>query len=126
MKETLIRAIYMPVLLYMILQPMLSYLDYLYDLVVKSNTAYLTQKAAVEGMVTPQLEQEVIDNLTAVGFSEDEIHIESNPTIRYRGERIDVIVRVERDRTLFPYIFTNKQQPSYYYGHGSIISEYLD
>jgi len=126
MKETLIRAIYMPVLLYMILQPMLSYLDYLYDLVVKLNTAYLTQKAAVEGMVTPQLEQEVINNLTAVGFSEDEIHIESNPTIRYRGERIDVIVRVERDRTLFPYIFTNKQQPSYYYGHGSIISEFLD
>lgn len=126
MKETLLRAIYMPVLLYMILQPMLSYLDYLYELNVQANTAYLTQKAAAEGRVTPQLVQEVTNNLKAIGFSEDEIHIESDPTVKYRGERIDVIVRVERNRTLFPIAFTSQAQPKHYYGRGTIMSEYLD
>ena len=125
-KETILRAIYMPILLYMILQPILSYLDHLYDNAVKSNTAYLTQKAATEGRVTPQLIQEVTNNLKAIGFSEDEIHIESDPVLRYRGERIDVAIRVERNRTLFPFNFTSKSQPNYYYAHNSIMSELLN
>jgi hypothetical protein len=116
----------MPVLLYMILQPTLSYLDYLYDLQVKANTAYLAQKAATEGRVTPQLMQEVTNNLKAIGFSEGEIHIEADTILRYRGERIDVAIRVERNRTLFPFNFTSKSQPNYYYAHNTIVSEYLD
>jgi N-methylhydantoinase A/oxoprolinase/acetone carboxylase beta subunit len=126
MKETLLRAIYMPLLLYIILQPMYSYLDYLYDLAVKANTAYLTQKAATVGRVTPELRQEVVEKLMAVGFKEDEIQIESNSSVRYRGERIDVTVRVERDRTLFPYMFTSASMPNVYVGHGTIMSEYVD
>jgi hypothetical protein len=126
MKETLLRAIYMPVLLFIVLQPMYSYLDYMYDTAVKANAAYLTQKAAVEGRVTPQLRNQVIENLKAVGFHEDEIRIESDPMIRYRGERIDVTVRVERDRALFPYVFTSQSMPKEYVGHGTILSEYVD
>jgi hypothetical protein len=126
MKETLLRAIYMPVLLYILLQPMYSYLDYLYDTAVKANAAYLTQKAAVEGKVTPQLRQEVINKLTAIGFHEDEIQIESDAVTRYRGERIDVTIRVNRKRTLFPYIFTSESMPDDYVGHGTIMSEYMD
>jgi len=126
MKETLLRALYMPILLIMILQPMLSYLDYLLDLTVKANTNYLVQKAAVEGRVTPHLRQEVIDNLKAVGFSENQIWIEYDPVVRHRGERIDVSITVFRNRMLFPYLFTSKTLPNSYYAKGSILSEYLD
>lgn len=126
MKETLLRAIYMPLVLYIILQPLYSYLDYTYDVTVKANAAYLTQKAAAEGRVTTNLRQQVINNLKAIGFKEDEIQIETDPGIRYRGERIDVTVKVLRERKLFPYLFSSKSMPNYYVGHGSIMSEYLE
>lgn len=126
MKETLLRALYMPILLYMILQPMLSYLDYLLDLNVKANTAYLVQRAGVEGKVTEELKQEVIQNLMAVGFSPSEIHIEADPTLRYRGERLNITIRVDHRRNLFPYWFTRQPVPNAYYGHGTIMSEYLE
>jgi hypothetical protein len=98
----------------------------MYEMAVKANAAYLTQKAAVEGKVTPQLRQEVINNLTAIGFHDDEIQIESDPMTRYRGERIDVTIKVYRKRTLFPYIFSSESMPDYYVGHGTIMSEYMD
>ncbi len=96
------------------------------DLQVKANTSYITQKAATEGMVTTALKSEVINNLRALGFDESTIQITSTTTtVQERKNRLDVIIKAPRIN-MFPYNFSNQTQPEYYYGHGSIMSEYID
>lgn len=126
MKATVLRALFMWLVLFIILQPIFTYIDYLLDLQVKANTSYITQKAATEGMVTAAMRNEVTSNLRAIGFSEGSIEITSNSEIvQERKTRIDVYVKAPRVN-LFPYNFSTVSQPTHYYGHGSIMSEYLD
>ncbi len=126
MKATVLRALFMWLVLFIILQPIFSYIDYLLDLQVKANTSYITQKAATEGMVTDTMRREVISNLQAIGFAEASIEITSSTeTVQERKQRIDVYVTAPR-MNLFPYNFSSGTQPTRYYGHGSIMSEYLD
>ncbi|NOU80110.1 hypothetical protein GC101_14660 [Paenibacillus sp. LMG 31459] len=126
MKATVLRALFMWLVLFIILQPIFTYIDYLLDLQVKANTSYITQKAATEGMVTASMRGEVISNLKAVGFPENSIEITSSTEmILERKQRIDVYVTAPRVN-LFPYNFSGVSQPTRYYGHGSIMSEYLD
>ncbi|AIQ51096.1 hypothetical protein [Paenibacillus sp. FSL R7-0331] len=126
MKETVLRALFMWLVLFILLQPIFTYIDYLLDLQVKANTSYITQKAATEGLVTSSMKSEVIANLKAVGFPEASIDISSNTeTVQERKQRIDVYISAPR-LNLFPYDFSGKSQPARYYGHGSIMSEYLD
>ncbi|MFF2908748.1 hypothetical protein [Paenibacillus sp. NPDC057934] len=126
MKATVLRALFMWLVLFIILQPIFTYLDYLLDLQVKANTSFLTQKAATEGMVTSAMRSEVISNLKAVGFPEASISITSSTeAVQERKQRIDVYVTAPR-LNLFPYKFSGTSQPTRYYGHGSIMSEYLD
>jgi len=108
------------------LQPIFTYIDYLLDLQVKANTSYITQKAATEGMVTSAMKSEVIANLTAVGFSATSISITSKTeTVQDRKTRLDVYITAPRIN-LFPYNFSSSTGALNYYGHGSIMSEYLD
>lgn len=94
MKETVLRALFMWLVLFIILQPIFTYIDYLLDLQVKANTSYITQKAATEGMVTASMRNEVISNLKAIGFSEASIEITSSTdTVQERKQRIDVCNR---------------------------------
>jgi hypothetical protein len=126
MKATVLRALFMWLVLFIILQPIFTYIDYLLDLQVKANTSYLAQKAATEGMLTSAMRSEVVSNLKAVGFPEASISITSNTeTVQERKHRIDVYVTAPR-MNLFPYNFSTGSQPTRYYGHGSIMSEYLD
>ncbi|QSF46008.1 hypothetical protein [Paenibacillus tianjinensis] len=126
MKETVLRALFMWLVLFIILQPIFTYIDYLLDLQVKANTSYITQKAATEGMVTASMKSEVIANLKAVGFPEASIVISSSTeSVQERKQRIDVYITAPR-LNLFPYNFSGMSQPTSYYGHGSIMSEYLD
>lgn len=126
MKATVLRALFMWLVLFIILQPIFSYIDYLLDLQVKANTSYITQKAATEGMVTDTMRREVISNLQAIGFDAASIEITSSTeTVQERKQRIDVYVTAPRVN-LFPYNFSSGTQPARYYGHGSIMSEYLD
>jgi hypothetical protein len=125
-KETVLRALFMWLVLFIILQPIFTYIDYLLDLQVKANTSYITQKAATEGIVTAAMKSEVIANLKAVGFPEASIAISSSTeTVQERKQRIDVYITAPR-LNLFPYNFSGMSQPTRYYGHGSIMSEYLD
>lgn len=126
MKETVLRALFMWLILFVILQPIFTYIDYLLDLQVKANTSYITQKAATEGMVTSAMKSEVIANLTAVGFSASSISITSKTeTVQERKSRLDVYITAPRIN-LFPYNFSSNTASLNYYGHGSIMSEYLD
>lgn len=126
MKATVLRALFMWLVLFIVLQPMFTYIDYLLDLQVKANTSYLAQKAAVEGTVTPTLKNEVIQHLQAVGFRESDIEITSDASaVQERSSRLDVYIKAPRIH-MFPYNFSSGSTPGYYYGHGSIMSEYLD
>lgn len=126
MKETVLRALFMWLVLFIILQPIFTYIDYLLDLQVKANTSYITQKAATEGMVTTYMRNEVISNLKAVGFPEASVEITSRTdNVQERKTRIDVYIKAPRVH-LFPYNFSTVAQPTHYYGHGYIMSEYLD
>lgn len=126
MKETVLRALFMWLVLFIILQPIFTYIDYLLDLQVKANTSYITQKAATEGMVTTSMRNEVISNLKAVGFPEASVEITSRTdNVQERKTRIDVYIKAPRVH-LFPYNFSTVAQPTHYYGHGYIMSEYLD
>jgi hypothetical protein len=126
LKATVLRAMFMWLVLFIILQPIFTYIDYLLDLQVKANTSYITQKAATEGMVTSSLRNEVTSNLKAIGFPEASIEItSSSATVEERKNRIDVYIKAPRIH-MFPYNFSTQAQPTYYYGHGSIMSEYID
>ncbi|MFD1775744.1 hypothetical protein [Paenibacillus rhizophilus] len=126
MKATVLRALFMWLVLFIILQPIFTYIDYLLDLQVKANTSYIAQKAAIEGMVTAGMRSEVVNNLKALGFSGASIEItSSSETVQDRKTRLDVYVKAPRI-SMFPYDFSGEVQSSYYYGHGSIMSEYLD
>ncbi|MEK8217123.1 hypothetical protein [Paenibacillus sp. FSL L8-0463] len=126
MKETILRALFLWFVLFIILQPIFSYIDSLLDVQVKANTSYLAQKAATEGMVTSSIKNEVINNLKRLGFSAAEIEITSSTTtVQDRGSRLDVYIRAPRIN-LFPYSFGSVTQPKDYYGHSSIMSEYLN
>lgn len=126
MKATVLRALFMWLVLFIILQPIFTYIDYLMDLQIKANTSYITQKAATEGMVTASMRSEAVANLKAVGFPEASIVITSRTTtVQKRKQRLDVYVTAPR-MNLFPYNFSGMSQPARYYGHGSIMSEYID
>ncbi|WNS41019.1 hypothetical protein [Paenibacillus sp. MMS20-IR301] len=126
MKATVLRALFLWLVLFIILQPIFTYIDYLLDLQVKANTSYITQKAATEGMVTAAMKSEVIANLRAAGFPGNSIEITSSTeVILERKQRLDVYITAPRVH-LFPYNFSGVTQPARYYGHGSIMSEYLD
>lgn len=126
MKATVLRALFMWLVLFIILMPIFSYIDYLLDLQVKANTSYITQKAATEGMVTSALKTEVTNSLLALGFTASSIQISSSTTtVIDRKQRLDVYIKAPRIN-MFPFNFSNQTLPEYYYGHGSIMSEYLD
>lgn len=125
LKGTILRAVFMWVVVIIIVQPILSHKDFLLDLNVKANASLLAQKAAPEGVVTPQLYQEIVDNLKAIGFKEDQIEIQFSSTIRERTEIIDVIILVERN-PMFLYSFGKSNSPQYYYGRHRIMSEYIE
>lgn len=126
MKATVLRALFLWLVLFILLQPLFSYIDYLLDLQVKANTSYITQKAAVEGMVTSSLINEVTNNLTALGFSSGDIEITSSTaSVQSRGRRIDVYIKAPRIH-MFPYQFSAQDQPLFYYAHGSIMSEFIE
>ncbi|MBY9080943.1 hypothetical protein KIH86_12600 [Paenibacillus sp. HN-1] len=126
MKDTVLRALFMWLVLFIVLQPMMTYIDYLLDLQIKANTSYLAQKAATEGMITASMRSEVMNNLKALGFTESSIGISSSTeAVQDRSSRLDVYIRAPRI-SLFPYNFSGNAQSSYYYGHSSIMSEYLD
>lgn len=102
MKETILRALFLWFVLFIILQPIFSYIDSLLDVQVKANTSYLAQKAATEGMVTSSIKNEVINNLKRLGFSAAEIEITSSTTtVQDRGSRLDVYIRAPA-LTYFP------------------------
>jgi len=110
--------------LLILIQPSLSYLDYLLDLAVKSNAEYAAQKAAPAGGVTPQLRQEILDNLAAAGFDPAQVTVESTSTTVDRGERIDVRIRAPR-LPMFLYRFGRESWPQEHYAHAVVMSEYV-
>ncbi|MVP02125.1 hypothetical protein [Paenibacillus lutrae] len=125
MKDTTLRALYLWLALIIIAQPLISYKDYLLEMLVKENTAYITEKAAPEGMVTPSLRQELITNLTKVGFTHSQISITYSNAVANRKQRLDVTVKADRP-PMFLYNFSSLEQPKYYYAHSYTMSEYLD
>lgn len=126
MKETIIRALTMWLVLFILLQPLASYMDYLLDLQVKANTSYLAQKSATEGMVTETLKNEVIKNLTAVGFPAADIHISSSTeVVQDRKTRLDVYIEAPR-LVSFVFNFSKQSAPKVHYAHASIMSEFIN
>lgn len=107
-----------------LLQPLLSHLDYLLDIVVKSNADYAAEKAAPDGVMTAELKQTVLDRLAAVGFDPDTVQVTSSSTIVDRGEQIDVKITAPR-LPMFLYRFGSQSMPSTYYAHSYTTSEYI-
>src|SRR5690606_1075966 len=110
---------------FMAMQPMLGHLDYLLYVVVKSNAEYGAQKAAPDGMLTASVRSAVVDNLVAVGFTEDEIQIRSNTTAPlHRGEELIVEIEVPR-MPMVEYNFSSEDLPRRYFGKAHTTSEYI-
>lgn len=107
-----------------LLQPMLSHQDYMLNVAVKANADYAAEKAAPYGHVTPELRQEILDNLRGIGFDPSQIMIESQVIQQERGERIDVIIRAPR-MPMFLYRIGNSQLPREYFAHSYTTSEFL-
>lgn len=124
MKETIVRALFFWLTLIILVQPMLSHVDYLLDLVVKANAEYAAEKAAPEGIMTSALRQEVLQNLAAVGLDPDKVIIESGTTVLERTERLDVRIRAPR-QPLFLFRFGSEAMPKEYYAHAYVMSEYI-
>jgi len=110
--------------LLILVQPSLSHIDYLRDLVVKSTAEYAAQKAAPAGGVTPELQQEILGNLAAVGFDPAQVVVESTSTTVDRGERIDVRIRAPR-LPMFLWRFGRESWPQEHYAHAVVMSEYV-
>jgi hypothetical protein len=125
MKETILRAILFPLTLFILIQPLISHKDYLVDLIVKANAAYAAEKAAPEGLVTPAIRDQVIDNLEKIGFADSEIEMVYDTTLKGRQQQLDVMIRIPRP-PLFIYYFGTETQPQYYYARSYVMSEYLE
>lgn len=124
MKETIVRALFFWLTLIILVQPTLSHIDYLLDLVVKANAEYAAQKAAPDGIMTSTLRQEILNNLAAVGLDPGKVVIESGTTVLARTERLDVRIRAPR-QTFLLYRFGSEAMPSEYYAHAYVMSEYI-
>jgi len=120
----MLRVFFFWLVVIILIQPILSSIDYYLDLHVRAVTAYVAEKAAPEGMVSPQLHQEAVDMLTAVGFKEDDIIINYDNSIHERGESITVSIQVPRDM-MFVYRFISNM-PTFYYAKSTVMSEWLD
>lgn len=124
MKDTLVRALFFWLTLIILVQPMLSHIDYLLDLVVKANAEYAAEKAAPDGILSGDLRQEVLNNLAAVGLDTSKVVIESGTTVVERTERLDVRIRAPRQPLLL-YRFGSEAMPTEYYAHAYVMSEYI-
>ena len=125
MAGVFVRIAFVWLLLFMALQPLLGHIDYMLYVVVKSNAEYAAQKAAPDGMLTGPVRDAVIQNLTAVGFDEDDIMITTNASYPLpRGE--ELVVQIEAPRIpMFIMNFSNEQLPTHYFGKAYITSEYI-
>jgi hypothetical protein len=124
MTSTLSRVLFLWVALIILIQPLWSHLDYLLDVVVKSNAEYAAQKAAPYGSITPEISQEVLAHLTAVGFDPAQVLIESENGVQPRGGAIDVKIRAPRLPQFF-YRFGQANFPEQYYAHAYTTSEWI-
>jgi hypothetical protein len=124
MKETLVRALFFWLTLMILVQPMLSHIDFLLDMIVKANTEYAAEKAAPEGILSGALRQDVLQNLAAVGFDPSEVVLESSATVVERTERLDVRIQAPR-RPMLLFRFGSEALPEHYYGHAYVMSEYI-
>jgi hypothetical protein len=111
--------------IFMLLQPILSYRDYLLDTLVKSNTYFLAQVSAPDGFVSPTNRQVVLNNLQRVGITPATVQIISESTIKDRGERLDVEIQAPRANS-FLLNFGDIPQSNIYIGHAYVMSERMD
>ena len=125
MAGVFVRIAFIWLLLFMAMQPLISHIDYMLYLVIKSNAEYAAQKAAPDGMLTASVRDAVIQNLKSVGFNETEIFISSNTNSPLtRGE--EIIIEIQAPRIpLFYLNISGQQTPTHYFGKAYIISEYI-
>ncbi len=125
MSITISKAFLYWVVILMILQPWLSYRDFLIEGIIKSNTNHIAQLAAVQGYVTPQIRDELIQNLGKIGYSPSEVNLTYSTVQVERGERIDIVVTAPRAPS-FAFLFSSSDEPKNYYARANVMSEYLD
>ncbi len=119
---TLAQLFFLWLFVFVLFQPLISHQDYMLDVAVKANAEYAAQKAAPQGIVTPELRQEILDNLSALGFDPSEVNIESQLEKQERGQRLDIIIRAPR-LPMFLYRLGNINLPTEYYAHTYTTSE---
>jgi hypothetical protein len=120
-----VRIFFTWLLLFMIIQPLLGHIDYVLQVVVKSNAEYAAQKTAPAGMLTQDVRTAVLDNLEAAGFNRNSIQLTSNTSSPLsRGEEITIEIRSPR-LPMFAYKFTNDNIPTSYLGKAYTTSEYI-
>jgi hypothetical protein len=125
MPGVFVRIFFIWLLLFMILQPILGHIDYVLQVVVKSNAEYAAQKTAPEGMLTQDVRTAVLDNLESVRFDRNKIQFTSNASSPLtRGEEIIIEIRAPR-LPMFAYKFTSAEIPTSYLGKAYTTSEYI-
>lgn len=113
-------------LIFMVLQPMLSHIDYTLSIVVKSNAEYAAQKMAPAGMLTAEVKEAVMENLAQVGFKAADVQWQTNTTQPLkRGEHLEVTIIAPR-MPMFVLSFFGQELPKDYYARAYTTSEWVD
>ncbi|MBJ6360493.1 hypothetical protein ACFOQM_04090 [Paenibacillus sp. GCM10012307] len=125
MSGAFVRVAFVWMLIFLIIQPLLSHIDYLLYVVVKSNANYAAEKAAPDGMLTPSVREQVLANLQAVGIDPSQVVIVSNASSPLkRGEELEIQIEAPR-LPMFVYQFTGQELPTTYFAKAYTTSEYI-
>ncbi|MGO4697733.1 hypothetical protein AB4Z50_25940 [Paenibacillus sp. 2TAB26] len=114
-----------PIFLYYLFQPGVERTISYKDQVLQKKAFEAAHLAAIEGRITPEIKEAILDELTAVYFDRDKIQITGTTITAPRGELIEVTLRYPQGPTQIFNLFGSDEARDYNYPI-SIMSEYIE
>lgn len=124
MSTSLTKALFWWLVLIILIQPTLSYIDYKIDNRIGNITYWAIEKmtADTNGELTPEIKQAILDEFAAMNYTENEVEIITSIVETERGNRLDLTIKADRGK-MFLYNLSGQSTPSQYVHYASSMIE---
>jgi hypothetical protein len=124
MSTSLTKALFWWLVLIILIQPTLSYIDYKIDNRIGNITYWAIEKMTADsnGQLTPEIKQQILDEFSLMNYSESDVEIITNVVTTERGNRLDLTIKAKRGQ-MFLYNLSGQATPDQYVHRASSMIE---
>ncbi|OBZ09123.1 hypothetical protein A7975_23700 [Bacillus sp. FJAT-26390] len=125
MKTVIAFVMLSPFFLYFIFQPSVERTIQYRDQVLQKKAYEAAHLAALEGRLTPEIKEQILDQLEDAYFKRDKIQLNGTAIAAPRGELLNVTLQYPQGPTQIFNLFGSDEPRDYYYPI-SIMSEHIE